>query len=55
MKGVDGETKRRTGTSETEVSLDGWFKGGFGQQRDYGGGCTSTSERVESPGIYVTE
>ena len=43
---------------ETEVRLDGWCEGGLGQQRNDGGGCTSMrekSERVESPGTYVTE
>ena len=42
----------------TEVGLDGWCKGGLGQQRNDGGGCTSMRkrlERVESPGTYVTE
>ena len=38
--------------------MDGWCKGGLGQQRNDGGGCASMCERwerVESPGIYVTE
>ena len=33
---------------------DGWSEGGFGQQRNHGGGC-ATNERVESPGAYVTD
>ena len=36
----------------------GWLEGGLGQQRNDGGGCTTMSERserVESPGTYVTE
>ena len=28
-----------TGTTETEVRLDGWCEGGLRQQRNYGGGC----------------
>ena len=54
QKDVDGGSKWR----ETEVRLDGWCKGGFGQQRNDGGGCTSMrerSERVKSLGTYVTE
>ena len=46
------------GTRETEVRLDGWYKGGRGIQRNDGGGCTSIRERsegVENPGTYVTE
>ena len=57
-KGVDGGNKWRAGTRETEVGLDGWCKGGLGQQRNDGGGCASMrkrSEKVESPGPYVTE
>ena len=45
-----------TGTRETEVILDGCC--GLGQQRNDGGGSVSMrerSERVESPGTYVTE
>ena len=41
-----------------EFRLDGWCEGGLGQQRDDSGGCASMrerSERVESPGTYVTE
>ena len=43
---------------ECEVRLDGWCEGGLRQQRNDGGGCTTTRERpesVESPGTYVTE
>ena len=43
---------------ETDVRLDGWCEGGLGQQSNYGRGCASIherSERVESPGTYVTE
>ena len=43
---------------ETEVPLDGWCEGGLTQQRNNGGGCATMrerSERVESPGRYVTE
>ena len=43
---------------ETEVMLDGWCEGGLRQQRNDGGGCATMrkrSERVESPGTYVTE
>ena len=38
--------------------LDGWCEGGLRQQRNDGGGCLTMregSERVESPGTYVTE
>ena len=38
--------------------LDGWCEGGFGQLRNDCGGSASIrerSERVESPGTYVTE
>ena len=48
----------RVCTRKTEVRLDGWSEGGFGQQRDDGGGWASMrerSERLESPGSYVTE
>ena len=46
------------GTRETEVRLNGWCEGGLMQQRNDGGGCATMrerSERVESPGTYVTE
>ena len=52
------ESKWRAGTRETEVRLDGWCKGGLGQQSNDNGGCAimhERSERVESPGTYVTE
>ena len=55
---VDGGSKWRAGTRETEVRLDGWCAGGLRQQRNNGGGCTSMrerSERVEGLGTYVTE
>ena len=57
-KGVDSRSQWGTGTRETEVRLDGWCEGGLRQQRNDGGGCATMrerSERVESPGIYVTE
>ena len=53
QKGVDGVSKWRAGTRETEVSLDGWYAGGLGQQRNDGAGCALLRERseiVESPG-----
>ena len=52
------EVSGGTGTWETEVRLDGWCEGGLRQQRNDGGGCATMrerSERVESPGTYVTE
>ena len=58
QKIVDGRNKWRAGTRETEVRLDGWCDSGLGQQRNNGGGCVTMrerSERVESPGTYVTE
>ena len=57
-KGVDGGSKWRAGTRETEVRLDGWCEGGLGKQINDCRGCASMrkrSERVESPSIYVTE
>ena len=57
-EGVDGRSQWRTGTRETEDWLDGWCEGGLWQQRNYCGGCATMherSERVESPGTYVTE
>ena len=56
QKGVDGGSKWRTGTRETEVKLDGWCVGGLGQQRNLGGGCATMRERsetVKSPGAYI--
>ena len=38
-KGVDGGSKWRASTRETDVRLDGWCEGGLGQQRDDGLGC----------------
>ena len=32
--GVDGGSKWRAGSRETEVRLDGWCEGGLGQQRN---------------------
>ena len=46
------------GMRETEVRLDGLCEGGLRQQRNDGGGCSTMrerSEKVESPGTYVTE
>ena len=46
------------GTRETEVRLHGWCECVIGQLRNDDGGCSSMrerSERVESPGTYVTE
>ena len=50
QKCVDGESKWRAATIETEVRLDRWCVGGLGQQRNDGGGCAPMPERVESPG-----
>ena len=39
-------------------SYDGWCEGGLRHQRNDGGGCVTMregSERLESPGAYVTE
>ena len=44
--------------AEVSGGLDGWCKGGLGQQKNDGEGCASIrerSERVESFGKYVTE
>ena len=57
-KGVDGRSHCRTGTRETEVGLDGWCEDGLWQPRNDGGGYATMrerSERVKSPGTYVTE
>ena len=57
QKGLDGGSKWRAGTRETEVRLDGLCDGGLGQQMNDGGGCALLRERlarVESPGTYVT-
>ena len=46
------------GTRETAVRLDRWCEGGLRQRRNDDGGCATMrerSERVESPGTYVTE
>ena len=58
IKGVEGGSKWRAGTRESEVRLDGWCDGSLGQHKNYRGGCASMrqrQERVESPGTYVTE
>ena len=58
QKGVDGRSRWGMDTRETEVRLDGWCEGDLRQQRNDGGGCATMrerSERVESPGTYVTE
>ena len=58
QKGVDGRRQWGTGTMETEVRHNRWCEGGFRQQRNDGGGCATMrerSERVESPGTYLTE
>ena len=47
-----------TGTREIEVRMDGWCEGGLGQQRNDSVGSATMrerSEKVESPGTYVTE
>ena len=57
-EGCDGRSQSRTDTREPEVRLDRWCEGGLRQQRNDGGGCSTMrekSERVESPGTYVTE
>ena len=41
QKGVDGGSKWRASTRETEVGLHGWCEDGFAQQRNDGGGCAS--------------
>ena len=48
-------SKWRASTRETEVRLDGWCEGGFGQQRNDRGFCASMRERSESPATCVTE
>ena len=58
QKGVDGGSKWRVGSKETEIGLDGWCEGGLRQQRNDGRSCATMrerSERVKSLGTYVTE
>ena len=45
---MDGGSKWRAGTRETEVRLDEWCEGGLRQKRNDGGGCASVRERSES-------
>ena len=55
QKGVNGGSKWRAGTRESEVRLDRLGEYGLGQQRNDGGGRASVRERlerVESPGTY---
>ena len=47
QKRVDGGSKWRAGTRETEVRLDGFCEGGLGQQKNDGGGCLTMRERSE--------
>ena len=51
--GVDGGSKWRAGTRETEVRLDEWCEGGLPQPRNDGLGCASKHERSESLGSPV--
>ena len=56
QKGVDGGSKWRVGTRETEVRLDGWCEGSLWQQRmtvEAAPSMGERSERVESPGTYM--
>ena len=49
-------SKFRAGTRETEVRMDGWCEGGLGNRgMTVEAAMFERSERVESPGIYVTE
>ena len=50
QKGVDGGSKRRAGTRETEVRLYGWCEGGLGQQTNDGGGCASMRGKIGKSG-----
>ena len=55
---LTAEESERAGTTETKVRLDGWCERLLRQQRYDGGGSSSMrerSERVESPGTYVTD
>ena len=57
-EGFDRRSQWGTGTTKTEIRLDGWCEGGVRQQRnDCGGSATmrKKTESVESPGTYVTE
>ena len=54
---VAGGSKWRAGMRETQVRMERWCEGDLRQQNDDGGGCAlmrERSERVESPGTYVT-
>ena len=51
-------SRGRIRSREAEDRPDGWCEGGLRQQRNDGGGCgrmRERSERVESPGTYVTD
>ena len=45
QKGVNGESKWRSCMIRTEVGLDGWCEGGFGQLMNDGEGCATMGER----------
>ena len=47
QKGVDDGSKRRAGTRETEVRLNGWCEDVLGQQRNDGVGCAPMRRRSE--------
>ena len=55
QKGVDDRSKWRAGSMETEVGLDGWCEGGLWATEEWLWRLRERSERVESPGTYVTE
>ena len=42
---IDGGSKWRAGTRETEVKLDGWCEGGREQQRNEGGSFAPMRKR----------
>ena len=58
QKDVNSQSQWGTCRRETEVRLDRWSEDGLRQQRKDGGGWVTMrerSERVESPGTYVTK
>ena len=55
---LKAEVSGRQVRGRPRFGFDGWCEGNLGQQRNDGGGRRSMregSERVESPGTYVTE
>ena len=50
QKGVDGGSKCRAGTRETDVRLEGWGESGLGQQRNDDGGLRVNARKIGKSG-----